>query len=76
MTRVAMLYEQQPEYAENYDWFLRLYDAFMIAIHYPIGLTKRWSERRIVVLKAEGKIMKDEVKAELDLGRGSLALSR
>jgi hypothetical protein len=28
MTRVAMLYEQHPEHAEKYDWFLRLYDAF------------------------------------------------
>jgi hypothetical protein len=28
MTRVAMLYEQHPEHADKYDWFLRLYDAF------------------------------------------------
>lgn len=28
MTRVAMLYEQHPEHAEKYDWFLKLYESF------------------------------------------------
>lgn len=54
MTRVAMLYEQQPEYAENYDWFLRLHDAFHDSnplSNRPNQTMERTADRRTKKLK-------------------------